>query len=208
MNKSLKLSKLDGGLKSIDLLLKNLEYKFEEEISYSDHFILCQGDILKINEVENSNLYFTSGVDGKLDMSYLPSEITRCDEVEISLFERLKLIKKNYEIFGPRFEVSFDLPIGVIRTINEKIKENYVKENFSVNMRLSFIKPIYETYKTGFSTIDQDDKVIIYLGEEYQDDDSDYGRNGEAKVNINISHENPYDLGNNKKTINLFSFYL
>ena len=207
MNRSLQLTKLDSGLKSVELVLKNIEYKrlLSEEGSHNDeHSILCQGDITKINEAENKNLFTTSGVGGKLDMSFLPNEISSCNEVEISLFERSKLIEKRYQIYGSRFEVDIDLPMGVIQNINKIINENYSKENFKFNMTLNFINPIYEIYKTNFSTISKDDQIVLYLGEEYQDDDSNYGYDGEVKINLNISYQTPF--GMDGQTDDLFSF--
>ena len=147
--------------------------------------------IPNVNEVENKNLFTASGVNEKLDMSFLPSEISSCNEVEISFFERSKLIEKRYQIYGNRFEVDIDLPWGVIQNINKIINENYTKDNFKFNMTLNFINPIYETYKTNFSTISKDDQIVLYLGEQYQDDDSNYGYDGDIKINLNISYQRP-----------------
>lgn len=194
MNRSIQLTKLDNGLKSIELVLKNIEYKrlISEDGSYNDeHSILCQGDITKINEVENKNLFTASGVGEKLDMSFLPNEISSCNEVEISFFERSKLIEKRCQIYGSRFEVDIDLPYGVVQNINTIINKNYSKDNFKFNMTLNFINPIYETYVTGFSTILKDDQIILYLGEQYEDDDSNYGYDGDVKINLNISRQKP-----------------
>lgn len=201
MLSSEKLSKVADGLRNIELKLKNIEYKYDKK-GYSDHSILCQGEILKINGVENGNLFFSSGIGRKLDLSHFPTSFTKCDEIEISLFESTEFIEKNYVIYDPRFEVNVDLPIGVIATINEKINENYAKEQFLPSMTINFVKPIFEAYKTGYSTISKDDKILIYLGEQYEDDDSQYGCSGEVKININLSVKGPYSIKNES----IFSF--
>jgi hypothetical protein len=199
---------LNGGLKNIEVLLKNIEYeRFPKANSHDDDYfkIVCIGDIIKLNNGEIiNNLYSVSGVGRKLDMKFLPRSLQDVKEINFYLMDAPEYEYKNsFSILGDYFSVELDLPHGIVTKINDLINENYSKDNFKISLNINFINPITEVYKTGGYSISHEDKIIIYLGEEYEDDDNNYGVSGDVKVNVNLSCKKPYSSGESEI---LFSF--
>lgn len=205
MNSSKEIEKLNNGLKNIELLLRNIEFKKDPAEGHRPDWytIGCDGEIIKINNFENKKLFTVGGVGGKLEMTTIPENIASC-VIGLHFLEQSDPRDKHYTIFEDRFDIQLDLPLGIVRNINKEINKSFSKDGFKINLIINFIEPITEVYNRNAFTISEDDKVILYLGETYEDDDSNYGLSGKVNIQLTISCNKPYSMIDETEV--LFSF--
>ena len=186
------LTKINEGLNTIELSLKNFEY--ENHGNYET--INCIGNIIKINNREFKTFSVVQGIGQKLDMKYKPDDLIRLKEVSIHMNNNRTLNLK-YELHQ-YLSLDLQFPNSVIEKLYNAVEKNFKNESPQVILNLKLIDSIKEIYKAG--TLNDDD-IIIYLGEEYEDDDFSYSwYEGKINISINIQHKMPYTIGNNENT--------
>lgn len=186
------LTKLNEGLNTLELLLKNFEY--ENHDNYET--LNCIGNIIKMNNSEFKTFNVVQGIGQKLDMKSKPNDVMPINDVSIHMNNNPTLNMK-YELYQ-YLHLDLQFPHNVIEKLYNAIEKNFKNENPEVILNIKLLNPIKEIYKVG--NLNPDD-IIIYLGEEYEDDDWSYfGYKGKINININVQHKTPHTIGNDKKT--------
>ena len=190
------LTKLNDGLITIEFLLKNFEYK-----SSKINTLSCEGEIIKLNGQDFKTFNFVYGIGFKLDMAYKPQNLSPQKEAYIYMSDNGPT-NMTYDLY-PYFNLDLQFPNDTVENLYNEIKNNFDNKNAKVVLELKFIDPITEVYKVGVLNADD---IIIYQGEDYEDDDSNIGYRGDINVMINVLHNKPYTMTDEQKTIYSISY--